>query len=187
MVLLFLAIGVLLDVLIVLELGNGDVAFSHPWVFALVGILLVLGFSFLLVTSLHRKGPLAWVSNRYRQHNPQHDALIARLEDELLASRIFLDPNLTLQRFARRVGMPSRDVSAAINDNRNCNYNQWLNRFRIEEAQRMMRDNPEQGVTDILYSSGFQNKSTFNAAFRAITGESPSAWRKQHDDAASPD
>lgn len=185
LVLLFLTIGILLDTLIVLELGSNTGAFSHPWVFALVGILLVLGFSFLLVTSLHRKGPLAWVSNRYRRHNPEFEALIARLEDELLVDRIFLDPNLTLHRFARRVGMPLRVVSAAINDNRNCNYNQWLNRFRIEEAQRMMRDDPELGVTEVMYSSGFQNKSTFNAAFRAITGESPSAWRNQLDDATS--
>jgi AraC-like DNA-binding protein len=183
LVLLFLTIGILLDILIALEVDNDDGAFSHPWVFALVGILLVLGFSSLLVASLHRKGPLAWVGNRYRQHNPEHGALIARLEDKLLLDRIFLDPNLTLSRFSRRVGLPVRDVSTAINDNRSCNYNQWLNKFRIEEAQRMMRDDPERGVTEVMYSSGFQNKSTFNAAFRSLTGESPSVWRNQLDDA----
>jgi transcriptional regulator GlxA family with amidase domain len=59
------------------------------------------------------------------------------------------------------------------------------NKFRIEEAQRMMRHDPKRGVTDVMFSSGFQNKSTFNAAFRAITGESPSIWPDRLDDAAS--
>jgi len=184
LVLLFLTVTVLLDILISLELRNNDGVFAHSWVFALAVILLVLGFSSLLVASLHRKGPLSWVSNRHRQPNPEYEALILRLEDELLADRMFLDPNLSLRRFARHTGIPARDVSAAINDKRNCNYNQWLNRFRIEEAQQMMRDDPERGVTEVIYSSGFQNKSTFNAAFRAITGQSPSAWRTQLDDDA---
>lgn len=184
LILLFLAVGLLLDTWIALQAGNNDGPLSHPWVFALVGILLALGFSFLLITSLHRKGPLIWVDNRHRQYNPEYEDLIKQLEDELHTDRKFLDPNLTLRRFARRVGLPERDVSAAINGNRNCNYNQWLNRFRIEEAQRIMRANPEQTITDVMYSSGFQNKSTFNAAFRAIAGESPSVWRNRLDDIA---
>ncbi len=181
LVLLFLGFGILLDSLIALAAGGDEGTFSHPWVFSLVGILLALGFAVLLVTSLHRVGPLAWVGSRSRQYNPGHEALIQRLEDALLKDRKFLDPNLTLRRFASSVGLPAREVSVAINDNRKCNYNQWLNKFRVAEAQRMMRSDPERSITDIMYSSGFQNKSTFNATFRSIVGVSPSAWRKQLD------
>jgi len=173
------------DMLIMLEIDDAADAAPQPWMFGAAGMLLTLGFSYLLVASLHRKGPLMWASSRQRHLNPEHEALIARLEDTLLTSSAFLDPNLTLQRFARKVGVPTREVSAAINDNRNCNYNQWLNNFRIKEAQRLMREHPAQSVTEVMYASGFQNKSTFNAAFLAVSSESPTAWRNRLADGAA--
>jgi AraC-like DNA-binding protein len=36
-------------------------------------------------------------------------------------------------------------------------------------------------MTEIMFATGFQNKSTFNAAFLALAGESPSSWRNQLD------
>jgi len=177
LVMSFLMFVILLDLLITFEIGDDVGAVGHQWVFGLTGIVLVLGLSYLLVSSLHRKGPLTWASNRYRTYSPGQESLLERLEAELTGSRAFLDANLTLQRFARRVGVPKRDVSAAINDGRNCNYNHWLNRFRICEAQRLMEEDPNLGMTDVMFAAGFQNKSTFNAAFRAIAGQSPTAWR----------
>ena len=40
-----------------------------------------------------------------------------------------------------------------------------------------MRSEQHVGMTDVMFRAGFQNKSTFNAAFRSIVGCSPSAWR----------
>jgi AraC-like DNA-binding protein len=185
LVLVFLVFVMSFDILIMLEIGVDSDAAPQPLMFEAAGMLLTLGFTYLLVSSLHRKGPLMWASSRQRDHNPEHEALIAQLEDQLLASSAFLDPNLTLQRFARKVGVPPREVSAAINDHRHCNYNQWLNNFRIKEAQRLMREYPAKSVTEVMFASGFQNKSTFNAAFLAASGESPTAWRSRFSDHAT--
>lgn len=184
LVFLFLAFVAAFDILIMIEIEDSADALPQPWVFGAAGVLLTLGFAWLLVASLHRTGPLMWASSRQRHHNPKHEALIAQLEDQLLASNAYLDPNLTLQRFARKVSLPTREVSAAINDHRKCNYNQWLNSFRIKEAQRKLLENPGQSITEVMFSSGFQNKSTFNAAFLAVCGESPSAWRNRLEDGA---
>lgn len=179
LVMLFLVTVILLDLLIIYSMGDDVGVTPSPWVFGLVGLLLALGFTYLLVTGMHRKGPLAWVSSRPRPYGPESDRLIERLESELLISGMYLDPNLTLHRFARRVGLQMRDVSAAINDSRNCNYNQWLNGFRIKEAERILRDEPHRSVTDVMLAAGFQNKSTFNAAFRGVNGGSPTEWRER--------
>lgn len=179
LVMLFLVTVVLIDLLIILSLGDDVSVSPSPWIFGLAGLLLSLGFTYLLVTGMHRKGPLAWVSGRFRPYRPERDLLIESLESELLKSGMYLDPNLTLQRFARRVGRQARDVSAAINDSRNCNYNQWLNGYRIREAERILLKDPNRSVTDVMYAAGFQNKSTFNATFRAINGESPTQWRER--------
>jgi AraC-like DNA-binding protein len=177
LVMLFLITVTLIDLVIIFTMGDDVASSRSPWVFGLAGLLLALGFSYLLVTGMNRKGPLAWVSSRFRTYEPESDRLIERLESELLSSGMYLDPNLTLQRFARRVGLPMREVSVAINDSRNRNYNQWINTFRIREAELILRNEPNRSVTDVMLATGFQNKSTFNAAFRAINGRSPTEWR----------
>ena len=184
LVVLFLVFVLSFDILLMFDMGSEVETLPQAWMFGVAGLLLTLGFAYLLVASLHRTGPLMWASSHQRHQNPAHETLIASLEKQLVASNAFLDPNLTLQRFARKVGVPPREVSAAINDCRNHNYNQWLNTFRIKEAQRRLRENPGQSITEVMYASGFQNKSTFNAAFSAVCGESPSAWRRRFDDRA---
>ena len=182
LVILFLTVVLSFDILLMFGIGSDDGNSPQPWIFGVAGLLLTLGLTCLLVASLHRTGPLMWASSHQRHQNPEREILIAHLEKQLVASKAFLDPNMTLQRFARRVGVPAREVSAAINDCRNHNYNQWLNTFRIKEAQRRLRENPEESITEVMYASGFQNKSTFNTAFSAFCGESPSAWRRRFDD-----
>jgi len=184
-VLLFLMIAVVADTFIMLEIGGDGAALAFSWAIVLSSILLVGGLSYLLITSLHRTGPLLWAGMRFRPHSKEQRELIERLEEMLISTRVFLDPNLTLLRFARKSGVPTRDVSTAINEHRQCNYNQWLNSFRIEEAQRLIRSDPKQSMTEIMFAAGFQNKSTFNAAFLAFAGESPSSWRNQKDDRTS--
>ena len=39
-------------------------------------------------------------------------------------------------------------------------------------------------ILDVAYGCGFTSKSTFNAAFRRQLGETPSAYRRRHLDAA---
>jgi AraC-like DNA-binding protein len=175
----FLIVSTLLDASIMLEVGGDAGALGHSWMIGLSSIVLVLGLSYLMISGLHRTGPLIWAGTALRRRNPGHEELIECLEELLSSTRAFLDPNLTIQRFSRRSGVTTRDVSAAINDLRHCNFNQWLNGFRTEEARRIMREDPSRNMTDVMHAAGFQNKSTFNAAFKAIEGTSPGRWRDQ--------
>jgi AraC-like DNA-binding protein len=175
----FLAFVATFDILVSVALKQTERSAPAPWVFGAIGLLLTFVLAYLLVSSLHRKGPLMWAGSRPRKPEPEYETLIKHLEEQMLSSRVFLDPNLSLQRFSRKVGITPREVSASINGHRNCNYNQWLNGFRIKEAQQLLRENRGQSITEVMFASGFQNKSTFNASFLAACGESPSAWRSR--------
>lgn len=102
-------------------------------------------------------------------------ALLHRLDSFMAEKRPFLDPDLTLTRLARKVGLPAKTISAAINRASGKNVSRYVNRFRIEEACERIRQGAN--VTDAMLASGFNTKSNFNREFIRVVGQSPTAWR----------
>lgn len=103
--------------------------------------------------------------------------LIARLNEVLLSQRLYENPALTIARLARRMGVPSRQISQTINRSAGLNISQFINNHRIARAQQLLRQ-PDSPVTEVMLAAGFQTKSNFNREFRRVTGQSPSEWRR---------
>ena len=55
---------------------------------------------------------------------------------------------------------------------------EFLNRERIEIAQRLLRDS-NVSVTNVACQSGFKTRRTFHRAFVRITGMTPAAYRRK--------
>lgn len=102
-------------------------------------------------------------------------ALIARLNDLLTRDKLYLDPDLTLNRLARRLHVPAKRLSEAINRQTGGNVARLINGMRIRAACQVLQAG--QSVTEAMLASGFNTKSNFNRAFRLATGTSPSEWR----------
>ena len=92
--------------------------------------------------------------------------------------RPYLDPDMSLSRLARRSGIAAKNLSALINQRHGLHFFDFLNRYRVEHAQELLTHS-DHSVTEILYASGFNAKSTFNNAFRKHVGMTPSAYRKK--------
>lgn len=105
-------------------------------------------------------------------------AIVAALDALLREKTLHHDPNLSLERLARRLGLSARAVSAAINRVRGMNVSQYVNGFRIADACRLLAET-EMPITQIFLEVGFQTKSNFNREFLRVTGCTPTAWRKQ--------
>jgi AraC-like DNA-binding protein len=105
-------------------------------------------------------------------------ALVARLRELVLAHELHKQPDLTLNRLARRARVPARHVSQAVNRVRGESVSRFLNRLRVEEACALLAagDDP---VTEVMLASGFQTKSNFNRAFKEVTGMGPAEWRQK--------
>jgi AraC-like DNA-binding protein len=101
-------------------------------------------------------------------------AIITKLDDYIQAQKPYLDPDLTLARLARRLVMPAKQLSAAINRTKGENVSRYINRQRIDEACRRLSDG--QSVTAAMLDSGFNTKSNFNREFLRVNGVSPSKW-----------
>jgi AraC-like DNA-binding protein len=97
--------------------------------------------------------------------------------ERLMAAGVFRDPDLTLQRIARKLGVPQREVSRAVNDCAGVNLSQYVNGFRVQAACVALRET-DHPVTQVMFEAGFVTKSNFNKEFGRVTGVSPSVWRR---------
>ena len=85
------------------------------------------------------------------------------------------------KRLAELTGTSYNYVSLVINENYNCDFNNFLNKFRIQEACRRFSDEENYGnftIEAISESLGFKSKTTLVNSFKKIIGLTPSQYRK---------
>lgn len=108
----------------------------------------------------------------------EEDARVIEAVDRLMQEKqLFRDPDLTLNRIARRAGIPARQISAAVNRLQGRNVSQLVNGYRIEAAKRLLSQT-DMPVTTVMFEAGFQTKSNFNREFLRMAGCSPSDFRR---------
>ncbi len=102
--------------------------------------------------------------------------IVAKFDALMKEQHVFTDPDLTLNRLARKLGIPARKISVAVNKTHNENISKVINSYRIEHAKTLLKQS-DGTITDIFLNSGFQTKSNFNREFLRITGQTPSEYR----------
>lgn len=88
---------------------------------------------------------------------------------------------LKMKDLAAQLNTSSHHLSQVINEKFGKSFNQYINELRIKEAQQLLA-NPtfeKTYIIQIAYRVGFNNKTTFNAAFKKIVGCSPRQYRAQ--------
>ena len=88
----------------------------------------------------------------------------------------YRDVDLNLDRLARKLAIPARQISTAINRATGKNVSQYVNEYRIAEACTLLAETGKP-VTEIMFDVGFQTKSNFNREFRRVTDTTPLEWR----------
>jgi len=102
--------------------------------------------------------------------------IFERLNALMESEKLFMDPDINLSRIARRLTLPAREVSRAVNAQTVNNVSQYVNRLRIEEACRLLSQT-DMPITQIVFASGFNTKSNFNREFGRVKNNTPSEWR----------
>ncbi|HMB90492.1 MAG TPA: AraC family transcriptional regulator [Rhodothermales bacterium] len=106
--------------------------------------------------------------------------LACRLEAYMKSARPYLDASLCVADLAHALEVPSRQVSQVLNGVLGESFFDYVNRYRIAAAQRLLGDPAYKDATilHVLYEAGFNSKSTFNRVFKEQVGQTPSAYRK---------
>jgi len=105
---------------------------------------------------------------------------ISRLKQLMEEEKIYRDENINLNSLAAILEIESYQLSQVINENFNQNYNSYINSYRIEEAKKLLVDEPGNTIVHIAYAVGFNSHGPFYEWFSKQTGESPSVYRKKH-------
>lgn len=145
--------------------------------------LLFLAIALALVLVSLRRRPKKRKANGIERKDEADSALVETARKVLTEQDLFRDPSLTLTRLARRVGVPDRDLSRAINSVTGGNVSQFVNQMRLEEAARLLVSTDEP-VARIQDQVGFLTRSNFYREFQKAYGDAPGTYRKKAQSAA---
>lgn len=102
--------------------------------------------------------------------------LLARMRDE----RLYADHDLRVSTLAASLRVPEYQLRKKINQSLGYrNFNQFINKYRIEEAGQRLIQERKTPVLSIALDVGFRSISSFNSAFAAQYGLSPTKYRRQ--------
>ena len=105
--------------------------------------------------------------------------IVAAIDAAMRERGLFRDAELNLAKLSRRLGLPARQVSNAINRRYGMSVSQYVNGYRVRTACGLLVVSDEP-VSTVMFEAGFMTKSNFNREFLRVAGTSPSAWRKSH-------
>lgn len=113
-------------------------------------------------------------------HPDAHEEIIRKLEEYVIGLRHFEQSQLTLDKLSRKLNTNRTYLSEAINAHFGKNFSKWINEVRVKEARILLLSpkHAHYSIEGIANLAGFSSVSTFNSNFKAITGLTPSYFRK---------
>lgn len=99
-------------------------------------------------------------------------SLMGEVEQLIKEKERHKNPSLTLNALAGELNVKQNYISNAINRCRECNFNTYINEYRIKEAIRIISsNNPDKiPVEELSFVVEFNNRSVFSRTFKKITG-----------------
>lgn len=105
-------------------------------------------------------------------------ALGAKLQVLMEQEHCYRQNDLSLAALAAHLGVSVHQTSELLNVYIGASFYEYLNRFRLEYACKLLEDPACQWrVLDIAFESGFSNKNSFYRSFRDAYGVTPAAYR----------
>lgn len=90
-----------------------------------------------------------------------------------------LRTDVTLDAFAKKVGVSSRQLNRIFSKNYGMTFYKYLTHLRIEEAKRLLSKKPTPAVEEVAYAVGYSTYTGFHNAFKKETGLLPGEYRRR--------
>lgn len=114
-----------------------------------------------------------------RTADPQKK-LFHLVRKEVETHQLYLDQELTLDDLAKRLNTNRSTLSTCINRYAQCNFNKWINNYRISFAlERILASD---NLHSLSKASGFKSYNTFSSCFKEYIGCTPREYVKARKD-----
>jgi len=106
-------------------------------------------------------------------------SFLVELTSHMEENKPYLEGGLSLPQLAEQLGITPNYLSQIINEQRQLNFYDFINHYRVEEAKHLIctEDNPN--ILQIAFNAGFNSKSAFYLAFKKATGITPTQFKKK--------
>ena len=110
------------------------------------------------------------------------DKILDRFQKLIREEMPFLQPRLTLEDVAERLGTNKFYISKMVNNNFGMGFPELINILRVDFAEQYMMEHGNAKQEEIARQSGFLSASSFNTIFKKVTGVTPKVWMaaKEH-------
>ncbi|MEW7289206.1 helix-turn-helix domain-containing protein [Aquimarina sp. 2304DJ70-9] len=182
-VLLFLILWVVSYVLFYfLGIYSSFISYNVIWV-AIPLFVYIVGFYSLKQPDIFRmpRGKKNDAQNRERVEGKALQDLQKNLEHLMVHEKIYLDHKLTLTNLAKQLNTSTNNLSWLLNNIHESSFYDFINKYRVEAFIEKIEKGEHQKHTILALSldSGFNSKSTFNKAFKAVLKDTPSNYVKK--------
>ena len=103
-------------------------------------------------------------------------SLIELLENK----KIYKENDINLEILAEELNTTRHNASQVINEHFGINFHELINKYRINEAKQIFELDYQKNlnIIDVAYEVGYNNKVTFNKAFKKETNLTPSEFQR---------
>ena len=103
--------------------------------------------------------------------------LLSRITTLMEEEQLFRQKDFRIGDLASRLGTNSTYISACLNSQLGVSFPSFVAKYRVELAQKLMREAPEKALSIIAEESGFATEASFFRTFKQFTGETPTEWK----------
>lgn len=104
--------------------------------------------------------------------------ILESVQTQVKEQALYRNSELTLPALAEEVGVSVHHLSESLNQHGGKNFNLFINEYRVAEVCEHLDQKSERKLIDLALDAGFSSKSSFNAIFKKLTGQTPSRYRR---------
>ena len=110
------------------------------------------------------------------------EEILKKIVRHVTEQKRYMDNEFSLAKLSNELCEVPQHLSQALNENLGKNFYDFINELRVDECKLKLAapENKHKNVLDIAFECGFNNKSSFNTAFKKHTNVTPSEFRKNN-------
>lgn len=99
--------------------------------------------------------------------------------EKWINERHYATSGITIEDVASQLKTNRTTLSLYLNAELRVNFYEWISKIRIEDAKKMIEENPQFPIPEIAAHVGIEDRSNFDKLFKRIVGVSPATYRFQ--------